>query len=313
MKGKDGVELSEVRSDKEIILDFPNFKLSPKSLFFPQCEVIGISDGDILRDVSLSDEKHVIFGIRPCDALALLYLDRVFCEGDFKDPYYIRKRQNAIIITLACNDPFDTCFCTSFGGSPSGKEGADVIVFDIEKKLIFEACTDKGESLLNTYSTHFRKPENAELRARDAHISLVEKKVKSINVTTIKEKLSECFDSPIWESIAQTCLGCGICTYLCPTCHCFALHDEEVVTEKKRLRIWDSCQFPSFTLEASGHNPRPSNSERMRQRVMHKFNYFVRNYNETACVGCGRCVSNCPVNIDIREILTTIASDGNQN
>jgi len=116
------------------------------------------------------------------------------------------------------------------------------------------------------------------LRARDEHISLVEKKVKSIHVTGIKEKLSECFDSPIWDLISQSCLGCGICTYFCPTCHCFALHDEEVGTEKKRLRIWDSCQFPTFTLEASGHNPRPANSERMRQRIMHKFNYFVRNY-----------------------------------
>jgi ferredoxin len=137
-----------------------------------------------------------------------------------------------------------------------------------------------------------------------------EEKIKSkVVIEGLEEKLDKIFDSPFWDRVHQRCLGCAICTYLCSTCHCFALLDERVNSREQRVRSWDSCMFPDFTLEASGHNPRISNRERMRQRVMHKFNYFVKNFGETACVGCGRCIQNCPVNIDIREIIEEIENE----
>ncbi|KKL62819.1 hypothetical protein LCGC14_2181390 [marine sediment metagenome] len=125
----------------------------------------------------------------------------------------------------------------------------------------------------------------------------------------IEEKLDKIFDSSLWDRVHQRCLGCGIRTYLCSTCHCFALLDEKNNSGVQRVRSWDSCMFPEFTVEASGHNPRISNRERMRQRVMHKFNYFVKRFGQTACVGCGRCIQNCPVNIDIREIIEEIKNE----
>ena len=114
------------------------------------------------------------------------------------------------------------------------------------------------------------------------------------------------YDDPFWDELHLKCLGCGACTYLCPTCHCFDIVDEGNAVRGKRVRNWDTCQFALFTHHTSGHNPRQSGKERMRQRVMHKFNYFVENQGEIACVGCGRCVRNCPVNLDIRAVIEGI-------
>ncbi len=122
----------------------------------------------------------------------------------------------------------------------------------------------------------------------------------------VSEKLDRMFDDPFWDKTCQKCLGCGVCTFLCPTCCCFDILEE--TEEEKRVRIWDSCQFSCFTLQGSGHNPRPSGKERMRQRIMHKFNYFVKNHGDSFCVGCGRCVKECPVNLDIREVVRAIST-----
>jgi ferredoxin len=123
----------------------------------------------------------------------------------------------------------------------------------------------------------------------------------------LPEKLTHLFDHPVWERIHETCIGCGTCTYLCPTCHCFDISDEKFGSDQARVRLWDSCMYTLFTLHASGHNPRPTGKERMRQRVMHKFNYTVKNWGDIFCVGCGRCVRDCPVNLDIREVVNELA------
>jgi sulfhydrogenase subunit beta (sulfur reductase) len=138
-------------------------------------------------------------------------------------------------------------------------------------------------------------------------IKTAEDSMKSkIEVRKVTEKLDTMFDDPFWDMVSERCLGCAICTYLCPTCHCFDITDEVISQSGERVRTWDSCAFPSFTLEASGVNPRPSNKERYRQRIMHKFDYFVANHGMAACVGCGRCIKECPVNLDIRVVLNNI-------
>ncbi|NLW25671.1 MAG: 4Fe-4S binding protein [Clostridia bacterium] len=119
----------------------------------------------------------------------------------------------------------------------------------------------------------------------------------------LAEKLEVIYRSPLWRELQEKCVNCGVCTFLCPTCHCFDLTDDQ---KGKKVRSWDSCMFASFTKQASGHNPRPTGAERLRQRVMHKFRYFFENHGIFACVGCGRCVEKCPVNLDIREVLQRI-------
>jgi len=119
-----------------------------------------------------------------------------------------------------------------------------------------------------------------------------------------KKDLLALYNASFWPQIAEACINCGACTFLCPTCYCFDIQDEVAGTKGVRLRYWDSCMFPLFTLHASGHNPRGQKMQRVRNRFMHKFKYFPDRFGPVSCVGCGRCVKDCPVNIDIREVIS---------
>jgi ferredoxin len=312
IEGSDGIEYAETTGDQQIAYDYVNVKLSPKGLFFPQKEVLCRFFGDTAQDVPVPDSKFIVFGGRPCDARSLRELEMVFDDrtSRFQDPYYMIRRKNALIITLACNEPAATCFCTTVGGSPTESEGSDIIVSELGDELLFEACTEKGKSFMETYREFFHKPTGNHFSTKEEHAKLAANALenRSANFSLPeKEKLDGIFEEEIWEAITNNCLGCGACTYLCPTCHCFDITDETNGRgEGIRIRTWDSCQYPLFTLHASGHNPRVNKKQRMRQRIMHKFSYTVEKSDAIFCVGCGRCVLNCPVNLDIRDMLQTL-------
>lgn len=306
------VFFDRINSAAEIYFDFSNTLRPPKDLFFPQSEVLFTFQGpDKDTKNHLADTKNrVLFGIRPCDARSLLLLDKIFDSQDYQDPYYIEKRKKSILVGMGCVHPQSTCFCTSLGGDPFGETCLDILMVNIKDgKYFAKGITEKGKALIRK-SNIFQDTEETDEEAVAKIKKEAEEKLKSkLSIEGLNEKLDKMFDSPFWDNVHQRCLGCAICTYLCPTCHCFALLDEKVGFKGKRIRNWDSCMFPEFTLEASGHNPRASNKERMRQRIMHKFNYFVGNFGETACIGCGRCIHNCPVNMDIREIIEEVKND----
>ena len=310
---KDGLVLFHpIASGKEISLDFLNSRKTPKDLFFPQNEVLfsfpknGVEKGA----ETVLQKARIVFAMRPCDAQSLALLDRVFDSEDYQDAYYTERREKTIIVGMACTHPEQSCFCTSVKGGPFEKAHLDVLLADLgDGEYFVEALTERGKDLTGKDDS-FRDAQEKEREKFVSSKKEAEKKIKSKVVTEgLSKKLDKIFDSPLWDQIHQKCLGCGICTYLCSTCHCFALLDEKDKARVKRIRTWDSCMFPEFTVEASGHNPRISNRERMRQRVMHKFNYFVKRYGEIACVGCGRCIQNCPVNMDIREIIKEIENE----
>ena len=311
IKKEEFVSFERVSSGDELRLDFQNTKKSPKEVFLPQTEILFTykvsGEGVEIEEASVPGKKTLLLGVRPCDAKAFFLLDKFFSSGEHKDLYYLEKRRNAIVIGLACNHPLSTCFCTSTGGSPFGREGMDILLQDINDKYVLETVTEKGEELIE--KVFWLKDANEEDIKRAERLSEeAERAIKSeVPVESISGKLDEIFEDPMWDLIYQKCVGCGICTYLCPTCCCFDVLDEGM-EEGRRVRIWDSCQFPFFTLQGSGHNPRPSGKERMRQRIMHKFNYFVKNFGEVFCVGCGRCVRECPVNLDIREVIGEISA-----
>ena len=312
INGNNGIEYTVTTGDQPIAYDYVNVKRSPKGLFFPQSEVICKFSGDTLQEIPLPDGKLIVFGGRPCDARALVYLDRIFEDqgSQFVDPYYVTRRQQALIITLACNAPAAACFCTTLGGSPTESMGSDILVTELGDVLLFEACTDKGQQFMAAQREFFRTPTADQLAAKAENAQQAAAAVHKFDIADIKTKLDRMFEEEVWETITNTCLGCGACTYLCPTCHCFDLSDE---TNRHgagvRLRTWDSCQYPLFTKHASGHNPRVNKKQRMRQRLMHKFSYTVEKSAAQFCVGCGRCVLHCPVNLDIREMLQTLYRD----
>jgi ferredoxin len=252
-------------------------------------------------------EKAVVV-VRPCDANSLVFLDKVFGQQPYNDPYYLSRRENTAIVALACvKAPYASCFCTSVGGEPVGDRGADVLATDLGDKYLVEFITPRGEALLpllegasDAGGAELGKKEEIKEAAKATIQSIVPQKEATA-------KLKPNFESPYWAELHRRCLACGTCTYLCPSCHCFDITDETKGDEGVRIRSWDSCMFPLFTRETSGHNPRPGQRERWRQRVMHKFSYIPENFNEVGCVGCGRCVINCPVNLDIRKIVEDIS------
>ena len=245
--------------------------------------------------------KRILFGSRPCDAAALKILAEFF-RRDTPD-VFVQQRQNALtIISVACTKSNEYCFCTSVGILPGDPTGSDILLTPIENARYFvEAVTEKGSLLLVQYEKYFEK---SEARAKEHYLVNITKIFSSIEIS---QRLTEAFDNPIWKNASLRCIGCGACAYVCPVCSCFDIQDEGTNKNGDRLRCWDSCGFSLFTLHTSGHNPRKTQSERWRQRVMHKFSYMPKKFGMLGCVGCGRCSLSCPADMNIKEQLQDIA------
>jgi formate hydrogenlyase subunit 6/NADH:ubiquinone oxidoreductase subunit I len=171
--------------------------------------------------------------------------------------------------------------------------------------FFIRSLSQKGEALLEKVQGGKSADRSTKEEAEKLSASALEKITSKVPTDQLREKeVNALFDAAFWEEIAFSCINCGTCTYLCPTCWCFDIQDEVLGKEGDRLRNWDSCMFPLFTYHGSGHNPRENKVQRVRQRFMHKLKYYVDKYETgVACVGCGRCVQHCPVNIDIREVF----------
>jgi ferredoxin len=297
----------QIADPSEINLEYLNSKMPPKALFFQQTETLFKFTPGVrgtIEGVDSNDKNSVIFGIRPCDANSLAILDRVF-DGDYKDEYYLTKRENTVLIGLSCAQPGTNCFCTSFDDGPASADNVDLLLTDIGDKYYVEVGSDKGKKLVKSLEGLFEPATSEDTEKRneveERAMSMIKRSVPTDNTA---DKLDETFDDTLWEKYAVKCLGCGICTYLCPTCHCFDIQDECVLDRGARVRVWDTCMNTEYTLQASGYNPRPTRMNRTRNRIHHKYNYIPRNLDVIACVGCGRCIDNCPVNIDIIDVVT---------
>lgn len=313
VKEEDNIFFKALENGMEPLVNYSNTKNAPKNFFFPHTETMmrymRTERGMELKGEDIEEVKEaVLFGARPCDVRSFALLDNVFDQEKYKDPYYIDKRDKTTIISLACiHPPYTTCFCTSVGGHPMSADGTDILLTDLGDNYLAEFVTPKGEKLLGKMGDLPPADESVEATKEDLAKKAGEEIKSQVAATEIKPWLDENFENPFWDTIHKSCLACGTCTYLCPTCHCFDISDEVKGDEGKRVKAWDSCMYWLFTHETSGHNPRTSQMQRWRQRLLHKFRYFVDNFEAIACVGCGRCVMYCPVNIDIRKIINDIS------
>jgi len=285
----------------ELALTEPhNTRYPPKSLFLPQTEVMLRYNDRLsrLEDVELELKPRILFGIHPCDASAAALLDTVFSTEENNDPYWSNRRKETLLIGMGCNEQPQTCFCTTVGGGPFNTKGLDALLTETEDAYFVEVLSNEAESL---FADLPKASQEQQAEVKDLQQNAIAKMVPAFETDGLKEKLDANFDSEFWAEISESCLGCGVCTFLCPTCFCFDIVDE--VQRSERVRNWDTCMFRIYSLEASGHNPRPSRKERTRQRLSHKYSYWLDHVGEIGCTGCGRCVRYCPVGLDIRAML----------
>lgn len=287
---------------------------SAKDFFFPQTENLvdfKVSGKKIdIIDPREETEDFVIFGVRACDAKSFEILDRVFLSEPV-DTYYQNRRAHGTIVTLACSRPSESCFCQTFGIDPAAP-GGDVSAWKREGFLYLEPITDKGRTLLSGLSALLEEcPEDA-VEAEKENIRGILKKLPLASLTPDAfggGKTEKYFDSEKWKSLSEACLGCGTCTFVCPTCQCYDIRDFDTGHGVRRFRCWDSCMYSDFTKMASG-NPRLTQKERFRQRFMHKLVYYPENNDGIfGCVGCGRCVEKCPISMNIVKVMKTLGED----
>jgi sulfhydrogenase subunit beta (sulfur reductase) len=309
VKASGRTQFCEVADLDAAELDLNDYTATTKKVMFPQTETLFAfrsTDNGVAVEEPAPMPKTVVFGIRPCDARSFVTLDPLFTK-DFEDPYYMQRRAATVLIGHACVEPTNRCFCPSVSGSPSGTEGLDVLLTDIGENFHVQVVTERGKEAISGAQALLAKATEADNKQKQAADTASAEKIRrSVNLKKMHEILPKAFELPEWKEMGSKCIGCGICTYNCPTCHCFDIQDEGTPYQGRRLRTWDACMFPEFTVHASGENPRHDRSARLRNRMMHKFSYYPRNLGFISCVGCGRCIELCPVNEDLIQILTTV-------
>ena len=285
----------------DVRLDVRTTQHPPKELLFPATEKMfrwKRHEGELtIEAVEAASEPFVIFGARPCDVDAIERLDQVFLTKGFVDEYYQAKRNAATIVSLACASCAPTCFCASMGGAPDEAPQADVLLHEGDDCYGVVAQTSKGEALVGDWAALL---DEGEIEPKKVELTL------GVNMEGVADKLQGMFEHPIWREVSDSCLTCGTCTFVCPTCYCFDISQDRRADEGNRFRCWDSCMFSDYTLMAGGHNPRATKQSRVRQRFMHKLCYFEDRYGESLCVGCGRCIVDCPAAVDISLIIDKI-------
>ena len=299
---------------KEVSIETLKTVKSPKNMFFPQTENMMKfkTDGKNLAIIDVRESfnerrSFVLFGVKACDYKAIEVLDKVFL-ADPVDSFYQDRRQRTTVVTLACSKPEESCFCGVFGIDATAPQG-DVTTWLDNEYLYWQANTEKGENLTALVKELMENGGETEVAAQQEATKAVLAKLPfaALDLSRFKpENLNDLFNDPAWEEMSEACLGCGTCTFVCPTCQCFDIRDFKTNEGVVRYRCWDSCMYSDFTLMAHG-NSRTTQMQRFRQRFMHKLVYYPsQNDGLYSCVGCGRCVNKCPQRLNIVKVIKTL-------
>ena len=284
---------------------------SAKDFFFPQVE--NLMDFKVegkqieVIDTRSETEDFAIFGVRACDVKSFDVLDRVFL-ADPQDSYYASRREHGIILSLACTRPAETCFCQTFGIDAADPQG-DVACWLDESALYLQPKTKRGEALLEALGDVMEPCGDEAVQAQKQQTAERLAKLPLAGLTTDGfggDKTDALFNDPEWKQLSESCLGCGTCTFVCPTCQCYDIKDFRTASGVRRFRCWDSCMYSDFTQMSAGQ-PRLTQLERFRQRFMHKLVYYPANNDGLfSCVGCGRCLARCPISMNIVKVMKAL-------
>ena len=288
---------------------------SAKDFFFPKIENLvhyKLSGKKIeVEDPRTESEDFVVFGVRACDAASFAIVDDVYINMQPVDTYYKTRREHGTVVTLACSEPKETCFCKLYGIDAAEPQG-DASAWIADGNVFFRANTEKGDAFIEIIKS----------MTSESGADIVEKQQKAtrekidklpfvdIDLSKFRgENMLSIFNLPVWENLSEACLGCGTCTYVCPTCMCFDIRSFDTGNGIRQFRCWDSCMFSDFTKMAA-ENPRHTQKERFRQRFMHKLVYYPMDHGGVySCVGCGRCLESCPIRMNIVKVMKTINDD----
>ncbi|MBN2383858.1 4Fe-4S dicluster domain-containing protein [bacterium] len=309
VKKNDLVDFQLLSDPAEMTFDYIQTVQSPKFVLFPRVEELFSYSTDENNELHLEERdatsfpETVLFGVRPCDAKGFLTLEAVF-KWDYPDTFYLTRRAKCTIMSVACQKADQWCFCTSVGGGPDNPDGSDILLLPLaDGDYLAQFLTDKGREFLSEMAEFFEAvpPDQADLKPVLADVPV------RFELDQLRKHIDVVFNSDIWAEQSQACIGCGACAFVCPSCVCFDIQDEGTAEQGRRLRCWDSCGFSLFTLHTSGHNPREVQSQRWRQRLMHKFSYLPDRLETMGCVGCGRCSRSCPAGMDLLTCLAALA------
>jgi len=252
----------------------------------------------------------VFFGVRSCDLSAVLYMDVIFSKRG-RDPYYFAKRRQAVLISLACNEPFSTCFCNATRTGPFLEYGFDLQFTDLGDRFLVDVGRAQGGEIVSRYRSFFTPAEERDRKAQ--YQAFLEARSHFQQQVHVDQALKRLSSGPIPEAIladlSLRCQDCGGCAYLCPTCTCFTITDQPTsATTGQRLRSWDACTFGGFTRMAGGHNPVNPRTQAVKQRFLHKLLYDVKEHGRPSCIGCGRCVGICFGGVDIIRFIELLVA-----
>jgi ferredoxin len=302
-------EFRELAPGDEPIIDGSGTMMPPKDYFLPRYEVLVKietgKEGVKVESPVPESKPRVMLGMWLPDAQAIQVLDRVFLDKRFTDPYYAARRESTIMVAVMPARQRWSWFCSAVDDVEGWKQSVDAIMYDLGDRYYVEVTSDKGAAILE--GSFFADPTEADTSEK---IGMWTSFKETSKLPFSDEKLYEnlAWDNPIWGEIAEKCIACGMCSYMCPSCSCFDIQDETCGSCVERYRCRDACQFEEFTLMGHGHNPRDNQLPRSRQRLLHKFKYQHEQFGVVGCTGCGRCVELCPVNVDIRDVLTRTCS-----
>lgn len=249
----------------------------------------------------------VYFGAHACDVHALRILDTLFLGG-YPDPYYEANRRQLMVVGYGCF-PDEKCFCQSMGCA-TADTGFDLFLTPLPGRFLVTVASARGDDVVRAAPELFQRASRRDiqdylerLREREKAFTL------HLDTSDLPYVLELKKDDPIWEELAKKCLCCGSCSMVCPTCTCFNVRDELTAEGACRVRTWDACLYREYALVAGGHNFREHRADRVRNRYYHKQEAFVRQYGMPSCVGCGRCIENCPTGIHVVEVFEAVRGE----
>jgi len=259
--------------------------------------------------------KTVIFGVKSCDIAGHKIQDFVFLEGVAEESVYRMRRDSTIFISSDCTDYKDVCHCLAWEIPPYPTEGFDINLSPLADGYLVEVGSKKGEELLDQYKEYFTEAGASRLTERDANRKDITERLNRhlrpqnlVSRHNVQGIVKKGYNADTWRQFMLTCVECGGCNFICDTCHCFLMMDKKKDGMNEKARVWDSCLYANYARVAGGANPLRTRAQRLRNRFMKKFDFFVDNLGIPACCGCGRCIEVCPGKIDIREVLKDLAA-----